>query len=671
MTGGSDIPAKPPANVLLVDDQPANLLALEAILADLGQNLVKAHSGDEALRHLLAADFAVVLLDVRMPGLNGFEAARLIRGRKRSRHTPLIFLTAAESADFPIIEAYKLGAVDYLVKPLVPEILRAKVAGFVELFQKTEQVKRQAEQLRQLERQEFERRLAEEALRRSEEARAEAERQRDFVRLILEHSPVAIAVSEGPDHRLTLVNPAATALLGLPAGEVGGRTPAEVAPDSGRAIAAVLDRVYRSGRTEVVPELIGRLPDGRAVTLQLVCVPLPGPGGGPAGVLHMAVDLTQRKQAEDALREANRSKDEFLAMLSHELRNPLAPLLTGLQILHQAGAEAVAREQTVGRMERQVRHLSRLVEDLLDASRIAHGKMSLRLERLDLARLAHTAAEDRRALLEQAGLSLAVETPETPLWVTGDATRLAQALNNLLDNAVKFSDAGGRVTVRVAADAARGQAVLTVADAGEGIEPAMLPRLFQPFAQADRSLDRSRGGLGLGLAVVKGLIELHGGEVQAASMGPGKGAVFEVRLPLEPEPAALSEAPARPLGGGGRSKVLVLEDNKDAADSLRMLLEVLGHEARVAYTGPDGVTAAAAWLPEVVISDIGLPGCDGYEVARRLRRTPGLEQVLLVALTGYGGEEDKRLGRAAGFDHHLVKPADPGDLQRVLAARVA
>jgi CheY-like chemotaxis protein len=248
----------------------------------------------------------------------------------------------------------------------------------------------------------------------------------------------------------------------------------------------------------------------------------------------------------------------------------------------------------------------------------------------------------------------------------GDPTRLTQVFNNLIDNAVKFANGGREVTVRVAADEERRQAVLSIQDKGTGIEPEVLPRLFTPFLQADRSLDRSRGGLGLGLAMVKGLVELHSGLVEASSAGVGRGAEFVVRLPLEQEPAALSEMPTVPLSAGRQLRVLVVEDNRDGADSLRILLGLLGHEARVAYSGPEGVAVAREWRPDVVLCDIGLPGLDGYGVARELRLNPTTARARLLALTGYGQDEDFRRTREAGFDYHLVKPADPKKLQRLL-----
>ena len=369
--------------------------------------------------------------------------------------------------------------------------------------------------------------------------------------------------------------------------------------------------------------------------------------------------------------ERDHRKDEWIALLAHELRNPLAPVLTSLHVLRSRARPPRSEPSLWSGRTARCGTWAGWWTVCSKPRGVLLGQVRLRAERLDLARLVRTTAGDQRAILEQAGVSLAVEAPETPVWVEGDATRLTQALHNLLDNAVKFTTSGGRVAVRLEADAGAGWAVLTVSDTGAGIEPAVLPRLFEPFAQAEQGLDRGRGGLGLGLSVVKGLVELHGGEVAAASAGPGRGATFTVRLPSGQEPAALSAVGKRASAAGRRSRVLVIEDNKDAADSLSMLLSVLGHEVQVAYTGLAGVEAAAVWLPEVVLSDIGLPGLDGFEVARRLRRQPGMEGALLVALTGYGGDDDRRRGLEAGFDHYLTKPTDPDALQRLLAARVA
>jgi len=429
-----------------------------------------------------------------------------------------------------------------------------------------------------------------------------------------------------------------------------------------------------------VAKAVGRFEDdgwrvrkgGPRFWANVVMTALRDEAGNLRGVSKIVRDLTERKRAEEELRgknealaEADRRKDAFVAMLAHELRNPLAPLRNALHVLGQRGSADPAFRQSQEMMERQVRHLARIVDDLLDVSRVMRGKVQLRPERLDLARLVRTAALDHQGVFRQAGLDLDLDVPELPVWVMGDSIRLAQILSNLLHNAAKFTDLGGRVSVRLTV-AGGDKAEVAVRDTGVGIGPDMLVRLFETFAQADRSLERSKGGLGLGLALVKGLAELHGGEVHAASAGPGCGAEFTVRLPVEPEPAALSEMPAGPRRTAKHLRVLVVEDNRDAADSLRMLLELYGYEATVAHSGPDGVKAAQQWQPDVVLCDIGLPGLDGYGVARRLRQNPSTAKARLIAVTGYGAEDDRRRSQEVGFDAHLVKPVDPAALQGVL-----
>jgi CheY-like chemotaxis protein/two-component sensor histidine kinase len=310
------------------------------------------------------------------------------------------------------------------------------------------------------------------------------------------------------------------------------------------------------------------------------------------------------------------------------------------------------------------------VDDLLDVSRITRGKIVLRKERLDLGRLVRVVTGDARPAFERGGLTVDLELPELPVWVLGDTTRLTQVLENLLQNAIKFTNQSGRVSVGVSTDADQGQAVLTIRDTGIGIKPGILPHLFETFTQADRSLDRSKGGLGLGLALVKGLVELHNGNVHAWSAGPGTGAVFTVRLPLEPEPAALLAVPkTAPNRPAHRLRILVIEDNRDAADSLRMLLEPYGYEVTVAYSGPEGLRAAEQRQPHVVLCDIGLPGLNGYDVAGELRRKPATASARLIAVTGYGAEDDRRRCQEVGFDAHLVKPVDPDALIGLLFPR--
>jgi PAS domain S-box-containing protein len=778
-------PPLPNARILLVDDKPANLLALEAILGDLGQDLVRATSGEQALKHVERQDFAAILLDVQMPTLNGFETAKLIRNRKRSRHTPIVFLTAYESPDFRVEDAYALGAVDYLVKPLVSVIVRAKVAGFVELYQKAEQIRRQGEQLRELQQREFERRLAEESLRRSEahfrhmadsapvllwvsgadglcnffnkpwleftgqtlehelgdgwtrgvhrddlascmgtyrdalagrrsfrieyrlhrfdgdyrwvldsgvprfsadgtftgfigsaiditdrrEAEEQLRRSQHQLTDFVENATVGLHWV-GPDGTILWANKAELDMLGYTSEEYVGHDIRAFHVDR-EAIGAVIARLAEGEQLDGYESQM-RCKDG-SVRHVLVSSSAFREDGKFLHTRCFTRDITDRKLLEEELRqrveklaEADRRKDEFLAMLAHELRNPLAPVLNGLQVLRLAESDHELLEQARAMMERQIRHMTRLVDDLLDVSRITRGKVQVRRERLDLAALVRTAAEDRRPTLEQAGLELRVDAPRQPMWVAGDPTRLAQILNNLLDNAVKFRDGGDRVAVTLAEDAAAGRAVLTVRDNGLGIDPEIFPRLFDAFAQADRSLDRSRGGLGLGLSLVKGLAELHGGSVEARSDGPGRGAEFTVRLPLAREAPALTEMPTAPPAVAEPLRILIVEDNRDAANSLCLLLELLGHRARVAYTGTEGVRAAHEWRPDVVLCDIGLPEMDGYDVASELRRSPETRAARLIAVTGYGQEEDRRRAQQAGFDHHLVKPVDPEALWPLL-----
>ncbi|MGI5861134.1 MAG: PAS domain S-box protein [Myxococcales bacterium] len=387
------------------------------------------------------------------------------------------------------------------------------------------------------------------------------------------------------------------------------------------------------------------------------------------------VDISDRKQAEEALREADRRKNEFLGVLSHELRNPLAPIRNSLYLLRRSGVLDERGRWAATVIDRQVRHLTRLVDDLLDVTRIARGKIRLQTERLDLADLLRHAVEDYRSLLAGSGLELSLALPPQPLWVRGDAARLTQVVGNLLANASKFTPAGGRIGLTLGADD-RGRAVVEVVDNGIGIDPETLSRLFQPFSQADRSLERSRGGLGLGLALAKGLVELHGGEIRAESEGEGRGARFTVALPMlaearEPTAETAAPPPEPPVAevavrGRPRRRVLIVEDNRDAARTLGDALELLGHEVAVAYDGQEGVRKARGLRPEVVLCDIGLPGLDGYGVARAVREDGELAGVFLVALTGYARPEDLRHAAEAGFQRHLAKPPDIDAISRIL-----
>jgi len=379
--------------------------------------------------------------------------------------------------------------------------------------------------------------------------------------------------------------------------------------------------------------------------------------------------LTDQKKRED-LQEADRRKDEFLATLAHELRNPLAPIRNALQIIRLAGDNAQAVELAKDVMDRQLRHMVRLVDDLLDVSRITRGKVELRKERVDLTKIIHSAVETSRPLIEASGHELTLQLAPEPIWLEADLTRLAQVLSNLLNNSARYTKPNGRILLT--SERREGEALVRVCDNGLGIPEDMLPLVFEMFTQVDRPQERSQGGLGIGLSLVRGLVEMHGGKVEAYSDGPGRGSEFVVRLPLLTEEPERQEVQA-PDGQTQKAtapharRILIVEDNRDGADSLALLLELMGNNVRTVYDGASALEAATEYRPDVVLLDIGLPGRDGYEVAREIRASPHLNGVVLIAQTGWGQEEDYRRTTEAGFNHHLVKPVDPQKLKELLA----
>jgi CheY-like chemotaxis protein len=367
------------------------------------------------------------------------------------------------------------------------------------------------------------------------------------------------------------------------------------------------------------------------------------------------------------IQEADRHKNEFLAMLAHELRNPLAPIRSAIHLLRRRALDVPDVIWAQDLIDRQVQQMVRLVDDLLDVSRITRGKITLRTEAVDVATVVARAVETCRPLMDERKHELTVSLPPEPVRVEGDTTRLAQVVSNLLNNAAKYTEEGGRIGLTVQQEG--GEAVLRVRDSGVGIPADMLSNVFDLFTQVNRSLDRSQGGLGIGLTLVHRLIEMHRGSVRAFSAGPNQGSEFVVRLPALAGQGAEEPSPngtAEPAAPGPTRRILVVDDNTDGADSLALVLGLSGHDVRTAYDGPAAVEAATSFLPEVVLLDIGLPGIDGYEVARRLRKHPGLEEILLVALTGYGQDEDRRRAEEAGFDVHLVKPVDASTLSQIL-----
>jgi signal transduction histidine kinase/DNA-binding response OmpR family regulator len=691
------------ANILVVDDLAEKLLVLESVLEELGQNVITARSGAEALRKVLEHEFAVILLDVNMPGIDGYETAALIRARKRSALTPIIFITAYAD-ELNTTHGYSLGAVDYVLSPVVPEVLRTKVRVFVDLHLMTRQVRRQADERVALAKEQAARAAAEEATRRSDFL-AEASKVLSGS-LDLEATVRALARLPVP----FLADLGAVTLLG----ELGRPWKTELAwahlPDDRVHTAAL--HGSEAPHDELRAAVEHALTSGNLVTVNGVALAYPPAGlngSAPAGppirsavvlpltargrvlgaltlaisdstrsstVYDMAVARDYAARAAIALdnarlyrevQEADRRKNDFLSMLAHELRNPLAPIRNGVHILRAAG-DADGRVREVREMmDRQVQHLVRLVDDLLDLSRITSGKIRLQRKPVDVGAVLARAAETCRPLIDQRRHRLTVAPPPRPLAVEGDEVRLTQVVGNLLNNAAKYTEESGQIWVSAGREG--GDAVIRVRDTGVGIPPEMLGSIFELFTQIDRSLDRSQGGLGIGLTLVRQLVELHAGRVEASSLGPGRGSEFVVRLPALPaEPAdAPRPAPEPAAARGPARRVLVVDDNRDAAESLGLLLEVAGHQVRLCHDGPSALQAAEEYQPEVVLLDIGLPAMDGYQVARQLRARPTTRQALLVALTGYGQEEDLRRAREAGFDHHLVKPADLETLTGLLA----
>ena len=383
-------------------------------------------------------------------------------------------------------------------------------------------------------------------------------------------------------------------------------------------------------------------------------------------VVGNCVDITRRKRAEEALKEADRRKDEFLATLAHELRNPLAPIRNALHIMQKERATPAMLNEARDMMQRQVNQMVRLVDDLLDVSRITLGKLELRMQSVMIADAVHDALETSGPLIESTGHRLELELPETPLHVQGDLTRLSQIFANLLNNAAKYTEQGGVIHFRLWQEGK--EVIAQVRDTGIGIPSHMLPRIFEMFTQVDNSLERSQGGLGIGLTLVRSLVEMHGGRIEASSAGIGQGSEFTVYLPLvqHATPSLDATMPASPEATSTSRRVMVVDDNISSAKTMGWTMELLGNEVQLAHDGPSAIALAKEYKPEMVLLDIGLPGMNGYDVCRILREIPDLSQTIFVAQTGWGQEEHRRRSREAGFDHHLVKPVDMEALQKIL-----
>jgi signal transduction histidine kinase len=559
-------------DILLVDDQPSRLLTYEAILAPLGHRFVTAASGVEALQKLMEREFAVILLDVSMPEMDGFETARMIHGHPRFESTPIIFVTGIHTSELDRLKGYEVGAVDYVYVPVVAEILRGKVSVLVELHCQRLELKRLNHSLQ-------------EANAKLDAANRKLQREKE---------------SE---------------------------------------LAKLNDRLKQSNR-----ELL-------------------------RSNAALKAEVDQRRRAEQALLDADRRKDDFLAILAHELRNPLAPMSNAIEILQRVGPKDPELVRIRSLIDRQVRHMTRLVDDLLDVARITQGKIQLRSEPLELGDLVRRAIEAHAPAISARGHQLSVKLPDRPVEVTGDAVRITQVIGNLVSNAIKYTPDGG--VIQVGLDAADGFAAVTVRDNGIGIDDEHLTHVFDLFGQLKRPRpsEHTHDGLGIGLALVQRLIEMHHGKVEARSDGAGRGSEFTVRLPLrggEPAsvPASGGQLPRATLSG---RRILVVDDAPDCRESLGEVLRIAGADVRTAADGLAGLEVAAEFDPEIVLLDIRMPKMDGYETARQLRAAPGGEKRMLIALTGWGQPEHIEKSRLAGFDEHLTKPVEVDLLLQRLA----
>ncbi|HEY9421286.1 MAG TPA: PAS domain S-box protein [Thermoanaerobaculia bacterium] len=501
-----------------------------------------------------------------------------------------------------------------------------------------------------------ERRQAEEALRASEQR----------FRTLTAYAPVGIFLTDRNGDCL-FVNECWCEMAGLSPEEARGQGWASALhPEDRERVSQEWYAAAEEGRP-FLSEYRFRTPQGKVTWLQGRAVRLLNRAGEVSEYIGTLTDITERREAVEALKEADRRKDEFLALLAHELRNPLAPLRNGLQVLRLAAGDANLIARSRDMMDRQLSHMVRLIDDLFDISRISRNKMELRRSRVLLADVISNAVETARPAIEAAGHELTVSLPPEPVPLNADLTRLAQVFGNLLNNSVKYTERGGQIWLTATRDG--GQVVVTVRDTGIGIPAYALPSIFNMFSQVDRSIERSTGGLGIGLALVKGLVEMHGGTVEAASPGEGKGSTFTVRLPVQQdgaEPSPETAAEQWPDSAESKRRILVVDDNQDSAASMAMMLELLGNEVRTAHNGVEGVELAEQFRPQVILMDIGMPRLNGYEATRRIREQPWGRGMSVIALTGWGQEADRAKSAEAGCDGHLVKPVNLSDLEKLL-----
>ena len=656
---------EPKVNILLVDDYPENLLTLEAILSGLNQNLVRASSGEEALRCILHQDFAVVLLDVQMPGLDGFETATMIRQRMRSQHTPIIFLTAFHSNDNFIYKGYSLGAVDYLLKPIDPEILISKVAVFVDLFKKTAEIKRQAAQL--------------------ETVNTELQESQHTLEDFLDNANDLIQILS-LDGRFTYVNRTWQQTLGYSLEEINKITCFDIIHPAHRSHLEFVLKAIQLNKENSIIDTKFITKDGKELEVEgnLNCR---FEDNKPVAIRCIFRDISERKQAEEtraqftreqAARQqaeaANRMKDEFLAVLSHELRTPLNSMLGWVRLLLTKNYDQKTTNQALKTIERNAKLQAQLIEDILDVSRIIQGKLQIHLHPINLVAVIDAAVDAVRLTAENKGIKLAPiyddVAEDSPVLVLGDFARLQQICCNLLTNAIKFTTQGGEVQIKLKL-IERNFVQIQITDNGIGISQEFLPHIFERFRQADSTSTRAQGGLGLGLAIVRHIVELHGGSIKAESEGKDQGLKFTVTLSLIPNEIERNNGEAIiyksdrelkldiPLKLDGLH-ILVVDDEVDTLNLLTVVFAEYGAKVTTATSASQAIELIKSLHPDILISDIGMPNEDGYTLVKKVRELDNQQarEMPAIALTAYVSKEDNQQAISSGFQMHLSKPVE-------------
>jgi PAS domain S-box-containing protein len=622
------------ARILLVDDDLVKRYTIAKTLIRAGFEIQEAGSGFEALR-LVASLPDLVILDVKLPDIDGFEVCRRIKSTPATSAIPVLHISTTFIHMEDKVHGLDSGADGYLTNVAEPMELIATVRALLRA-------------------------------RRAEDAAQLSSRQWQTTFDAITDG-VMLLDSSG---KVVQANRTLERILGRAWTEIVGKDPSELWDESPEPGSTLFAKMLESHRREARDISLGES------WLHVAVDPLRDAVGAIKGAICLVADITDRKRMEmelldqaQKLQEASQRKDEFLAMLAHELRNPLAPLANTLQIIRLQVQGNPLIEESLDVARRQIQHMSRLLEDLFDVSRITRGRVELRRNAVDLKSVVNHAVEATLPVIDAYRHKLTINLPPEPFWVEGDSTRLEQIVTNLINNAAKYTEPGGRITITLGHEA--GQALLTVRDTGIGMTLELQNRIFDLFVQDDRSLDRARGGLGIGLTLVRSLVELHDGTVSVSSPGPGQGSVFEVRLPLIKERLSHTEkiTPSSPNHAPRRLRILVVDDNRDSARTMAKILELDGHEVVCVYDGLSVIGKVASDQPEVILLDIGLPGIDGYQVAQQLRQRYAKQEHMLIAVTGYGGELNNTRAQLAGFDHFLVKPVNLSALKEMLASR--